>query len=67
MLGLFIVQIIANLKSHLKMSGWLKHHSEHITREHNTLFVGGLIGMVSLEFRMFQKVVLVARMYGVYN
>jgi hypothetical protein len=32
MLGLFIVQIVANLRRHPKMSGWLKHHSEHITR-----------------------------------
>jgi len=36
MLGLFIVQIIANLRRHPKMSGWLKHHSEHITRGNNT-------------------------------
>jgi hypothetical protein len=36
MLGLSIVQIIANLRRHLKMSGWLKHHSEHITHGHST-------------------------------
>jgi hypothetical protein len=35
MLGLFVVQIVANLRSQSETSGWLKHHSEHITRGHN--------------------------------
>jgi len=43
--------VAARDQRHPKMSGWLKHHSEHITRGHNTRFVVGLIGMVSLEFR----------------
>jgi len=28
----FVVQMIANLRSRLRMGGWLKHQSEHITR-----------------------------------
>jgi len=51
MLGLFFVQVIANLRSHPKMSKRMKHYFRYKTPRHNACPVAGLIDMVSLEFR----------------